>query len=91
MAIRSSINPVSQHSVQMKHQNALKKVSSCIRMIEVRFFLLNFYKNLFITCEFFAALNQITLLGRVGANPQLRGNETAPVVTFSLATHTNYK
>jgi len=36
-------------------------------------------------------INQVTLLGRVGSNPQLRGNETTPVVTFSMATHTNYK
>lgn len=39
----------------------------------------------------FLAINQVQLLGRVGANPQLRGNETTPVVTFSMATHTNYK
>ena len=37
------------------------------------------------------ALNEVTLLGRVGADPQKRGNETHPLVTFSLATHTNYK
>lgn len=37
------------------------------------------------------AINSVTLLGRVGADPQLRGNAQHPVVTFSLATHTNYK
>jgi len=36
-------------------------------------------------------LNQVTLLGRVGAEPQKRGNEEHPVVVFSLATHINYK
>ncbi|KAM7359214.1 mitochondrial single stranded DNA-binding protein [Cochliomyia hominivorax] len=36
-------------------------------------------------------INTVTLLGRVGADPQLRGNAQHPVVTFSLATHTNYK
>jgi len=36
-------------------------------------------------------LNQVTLLGRVGADPQKRGSEQHPVVVFSLATHTNYK
>ncbi|XP_065221549.1 single-stranded DNA-binding protein, mitochondrial-like [Planococcus citri] len=36
-------------------------------------------------------INQVTLLGRVGAEPQKRGNEAHPLVTFSLATHTNYK
>lgn len=37
------------------------------------------------------AINEVTLLGRVGADPQLRGNEVNPVVTFSVATHFNYK
>ncbi|KAL1459882.1 hypothetical protein WDU94_011832 [Cyamophila willieti] len=36
-------------------------------------------------------INQVTLLGRVGANPQKRGSEEHPVVIFSLATHVNYK
>ncbi|KAG5327541.1 SSBP protein, partial [Pseudoatta argentina] len=35
-------------------------------------------------------VNNVTLLGRVGADPQKRGSEH-PVVLFSLATHTNYK
>jgi len=39
----------------------------------------------------FVAINDITLLGRVGADPQKRGSDTHPVITFSLATHTNYK
>lgn len=30
-------------------------------------------------------------MGRVGVDPQKRGNEEHPVVTFSLATHANYK
>ncbi|XP_014211062.1 single-stranded DNA-binding protein, mitochondrial [Copidosoma floridanum] len=36
-------------------------------------------------------INQVTLLGRVGAEPQKRGNEDHPVVVFSIATHINYK
>ncbi|XP_037947236.1 single-stranded DNA-binding protein, mitochondrial [Teleopsis dalmanni] len=36
-------------------------------------------------------INTVTVLGRVGADPQLRGSQEHPVVTFSLATHTNYK
>ncbi|KAG8230508.1 hypothetical protein J437_LFUL010028 [Ladona fulva] len=36
-------------------------------------------------------INQVTLLGRVGADPQKRGSQDHPVVIFSLATHTNYK
>ncbi|KAK4306129.1 hypothetical protein Pmani_022035 [Petrolisthes manimaculis] len=36
-------------------------------------------------------LNQVMLLGRVGGPPEKRGSEEHPVVTFSLATHTNYR
>ncbi|XP_061705761.1 single-stranded DNA-binding protein, mitochondrial [Cydia pomonella] len=36
-------------------------------------------------------INQVTLLGRVGADPQKRGTEERPVVNFPLATHFNYK
>ncbi|XP_050434807.1 single-stranded DNA-binding protein, mitochondrial [Adelges cooleyi] len=36
------------------------------------------------------SLNSVTLLGRVGAEPQKRGSEEHPVVVFSLATHQNY-
>ncbi|CAB3368907.1 Hypothetical predicted protein [Cloeon dipterum] len=36
-------------------------------------------------------VNTVTLMGRVGADPQKRGNEQHPVVIFSLATHLNYK
>ncbi|XP_043510944.1 single-stranded DNA-binding protein, mitochondrial isoform X2 [Frieseomelitta varia] len=36
-------------------------------------------------------LNRVTLLGRVGGNPQQRGSEEHPVVLFSVATHSNYK
>lgn len=38
-----------------------------------------------------AAINEVTLLGRVGADPQKRGSVEHPLVIFSLATHTNYK
>lgn len=36
------------------------------------------------------AINKVTLLGRVGADPQKRGTEEHPVVVFSLATHQNF-
>ncbi|XP_042225723.1 single-stranded DNA-binding protein, mitochondrial-like isoform X2 [Homarus americanus] len=36
-------------------------------------------------------VNQVLLLGRVGVNPEKRGSEQHPVVTFSMATHTNYR
>lgn len=39
----------------------------------------------------FSAINTLTLLGRIGADAQVRGNEQHPVVTFSLATNTSYK
>lgn len=38
----------------------------------------------------YLAINKVTLLGRVGADPQKRGTEEHPVVVFSLATHQNY-
>lgn len=37
------------------------------------------------------AINTVTILGRVGADPQKRGSDDHPVVTFSVATHNNYK
>merc|ERR1719510_815616 len=37
------------------------------------------------------SFNTVTLLGRVGVNPQLRGTETHPVVAFSLATNIQYR
>ncbi|XP_076058845.1 mitochondrial single stranded DNA-binding protein isoform X2 [Oratosquilla oratoria] len=36
-------------------------------------------------------VNQVVLLGRTGAAAEKRGTETHPVVTFSLATHTNFR
>ncbi|KAF9412976.1 hypothetical protein HW555_008673 [Spodoptera exigua] len=36
-------------------------------------------------------INQVTLLGRVGADPQKRGSEEHPVINFPLATHYSYK
>ncbi|XP_058811371.1 single-stranded DNA-binding protein, mitochondrial [Topomyia yanbarensis] len=36
-------------------------------------------------------VNTVSLLGRIGADPQKRGNDAHPVVTFSLATHSNYR
>ena len=32
-------------------------------------------------------VNSVTLLGRVGVEPQMRGSDAHPVVTFSLATN----
>lgn len=36
-------------------------------------------------------MNQVTLLGRVGGEPQKKGSAEHPVVIFSLATHSNYR
>lgn len=50
------------------------------------------YKNLsYLSQCIFTAINQVTLLGRVGADPQKRGSEEHPVVNFPLATHFSYK
>lgn len=51
----------------------------------LKFVFFNFLSTLF------SGINQVTLLGRVGGEPQKRGNDNHPVVTFSVATHTNYK
>ena len=37
------------------------------------------------------SLNSVTLLGRVGGTPLLRGSEEHPVVVFSLATNIRYR
>lgn len=36
-------------------------------------------------------MNRVTLLGRVGGDPQKRGSTEHPAVMFSLATNDNYK
>ena len=36
-------------------------------------------------------LNSVTLMGRVGSEPVLRGSEDQPVTTFTLATNTHWK
>ncbi|XP_075972424.1 mitochondrial single stranded DNA-binding protein [Anticarsia gemmatalis] len=36
-------------------------------------------------------INQVTLLGRVGADPQKRGSAEHPVINFPVATHFSYK
>lgn len=51
----------------------------------------NYLMSLIKYFPFFIGVNKVTLLGRVGADPQKRGNSENPVVTFPLATHTNYK
>jgi len=37
------------------------------------------------------SVNSVTLLGRVGIHPQMRGSEEHPVVSFTLATTIRYK
>ena len=37
------------------------------------------------------SINQVTLLGRVGMSPQIRGSEDKPVTTFSLATNNSWR
>ena len=39
----------------------------------------------------FSAVNKVTLLGRLGQDPVLRGTERTPVVTFSIATNESWK
>ena len=39
----------------------------------------------------FPGLNNVTLLGRVGSDPQLRGSERHPVVSLSMATNFRYR
>ena len=36
-------------------------------------------------------INQVTLLGRIGQDPQIKGSQTKPVTTFSLATNSSWK
>ena len=36
-------------------------------------------------------INQVVLMGRVGADPQIRGTEARPITTFSLATNSVWK
>ena len=36
-------------------------------------------------------INQVTLLGRVGLEPQIRGSEDSPVTTFNLATNSSWR
>ena len=40
---------------------------------------------------FVLALNNVTLLGRVGGDPEIKGDLEKPFVKFSLATSENYK
>ena len=37
------------------------------------------------------SINQVILMGRVGADPQIRGTEARPITTFSLATNSVWK
>ena len=37
------------------------------------------------------SINQVTLLGRVGLEPQIRGTEENPVTTFNLATNSSWR
>lgn len=37
------------------------------------------------------SLNSVTLIGRVGSDPQMRGSTGKPVVTFSVATNVSWK
>jgi len=36
-------------------------------------------------------INQVTLLGRIGQDPQIRGSQSKPVTTFNLATNTSWR
>ena len=37
------------------------------------------------------SINQVTLLGRVGLEPQIRGSEENPVTTFNMATNSSWR
>jgi len=37
------------------------------------------------------SINQVTLLGRVGTDPTVRGSDDNPLISFSLATNSYYK
>jgi single-stranded DNA-binding protein len=39
----------------------------------------------------FSGMNSVTLLGRVGLDPQVRGTGEHPVVTFPLATNYRFR
>ena len=47
--------------------------------------------NLNVSIFFKTAINNVQILGRVGAHPQKRGNDEHPVVVFSLATNSSYR
>ncbi|XP_017774704.1 PREDICTED: single-stranded DNA-binding protein, mitochondrial [Nicrophorus vespilloides] len=36
-------------------------------------------------------INNVQLLGRVGADPQKKGSDNHPIAVFSMATHSNYR
>ncbi|KAL3265252.1 hypothetical protein HHI36_009466 [Cryptolaemus montrouzieri] len=36
-------------------------------------------------------INNVQLLGRVGADPQRKGSDQHPIAVFSVATHSNYR
>ncbi|XP_011152144.1 single-stranded DNA-binding protein, mitochondrial [Harpegnathos saltator] len=71
----------------MFHRVMLGTRNHISRLNNVRFFSLD--RNEATKIE--KSVNSVTLLGRVGADPQKRGTTEHPVVIFSLATHTNYK
>lgn len=48
-------------------------------------------KNIANFAYIFSAINTIMLLGRMGGEPQVRGNEKTPIISFSMATNFNYK
>lgn len=45
--------------------------------------------NIEVNIESISAINAVNLLGRVGAEPNQRGSEKHPIVTFSVATHSS--
>ena len=40
---------------------------------------------------FFVGINRVTLLGRMGKDPEFRGTKEHPVVVFPLATNKSYR
>ncbi|XP_074596588.1 putative dimethyladenosine transferase [Brevipalpus obovatus] len=70
-----------------KKLGSIFRQKSVIEMLERNYRIYSSLKNIQIE----ETLNQVTLLGRVGTDPQIRGSDERPVVVFSMATNIRYK
>lgn len=83
-------NLESAHPQLHKRIRSQKKVNIKVICLPIKIYGLNGF-SIIVTKFSIAAINQVTLLGRVGADPQKRGSEEHPVINFPLATHFHYK